>query len=78
MDNLYRSVYNGKQTYRVIYAYTTNGIIISYMKLLRICLVSSLTLELAKLMLEQYKATQADHFNWEKQNISVSVCIFLC
>lgn len=33
------------------------------MKLLRICLVSSLIFELAKLMHEQYKAAQAHHFN---------------
>jgi hypothetical protein len=36
----------------------------NYMKLLRICLVSSLILELAKLMQEQYRAAQAHHFNW--------------
>lgn len=37
----------------------------NYMKLLRICLVSSLILELAKLMQEQYRAAQAHHFNWK-------------
>jgi len=35
---------------------------IDSMKLLRICLVSSLILELAKLMQEQYRAAQAAHF----------------
>lgn len=34
------------------------------MKLLRICLVSSLMRELAKLMLEQKRAIQADHFSF--------------
>jgi len=36
---------------------------ITYMKLLRICFVSSFVHELAKLMNEQYSATQAHHFS---------------
>jgi len=36
---------------------------ITYMKLLRICFVSSFVRELAKLMNEQYNATQAHHFS---------------
>lgn len=36
---------------------------IDNIKLLSICLVSSLTLELAKLIHEQYSETHAHHFN---------------
>jgi hypothetical protein len=38
---------------------------ITYMKLLKICFVSSFVRELAKLMKEQYNATQAHHLSYK-------------